>query len=172
MNKQSGFAHIIIVIGLVALLLGALGFIFWQNFIDTDSSDVSEQETKGKLKEVDSSNAKNNDQHLDDEDKIRAALETEGSIVTVTNLEVIGLNAHGSVVIDDNGGMFWARKVDNEWVAYGVGADDYVGAGTAALYGFPTDKACDTSMASNTPQCWYYNDIDDSEYARNTYPKP
>ena len=34
MTKQKGSAHVIIIAGLVLLLLGALGFIFWQNFIN------------------------------------------------------------------------------------------------------------------------------------------
>ncbi|MCX6728211.1 MAG: hypothetical protein NTV39_00360 [Candidatus Saccharibacteria bacterium] len=41
MNKQKsqlGFAHLIIVLILAAGLVGALGFIFWQNFIKKDSS--------------------------------------------------------------------------------------------------------------------------------------
>ena len=33
MNKQKGSAHVAIVIVLIVALLGALGFIFWQNFI-------------------------------------------------------------------------------------------------------------------------------------------
>lgn len=34
MNKQQdGFAHAVLIIGLVVAILGALGFIFWQNFI-------------------------------------------------------------------------------------------------------------------------------------------
>ena len=33
MNKQSGSAHVVVVTILVLALLGALGFIFWQNFL-------------------------------------------------------------------------------------------------------------------------------------------
>lgn len=33
MKKQQGFAHAILIIGMAVALLGALGFIFWQNFI-------------------------------------------------------------------------------------------------------------------------------------------
>lgn len=33
MNKQKGFAYAFLIIGLVVALIGALGFIFWQNFI-------------------------------------------------------------------------------------------------------------------------------------------
>ncbi len=36
MNKQQGSAHVILVVLLVVSLLGALGFIFWQNFIRKD----------------------------------------------------------------------------------------------------------------------------------------
>lgn len=31
--KQNGFAHAVLIIGLMVALVGALGFIFWQNFI-------------------------------------------------------------------------------------------------------------------------------------------
>jgi hypothetical protein len=37
MNTQKGSAHLIIITGLAVLLLGALGFIFWQNFMKTDT---------------------------------------------------------------------------------------------------------------------------------------
>ncbi len=41
MKKQSGSAHVIIVIVLVIALLGSLGFIFWQNFVNkTTNSDT------------------------------------------------------------------------------------------------------------------------------------
>ncbi len=33
MNKQQGFAHQVLIIGLMVTIIGALGFIFWQNFI-------------------------------------------------------------------------------------------------------------------------------------------
>lgn len=33
MKKQQGFAHAVLIIGMVVALVGALGFIFWQNFI-------------------------------------------------------------------------------------------------------------------------------------------
>lgn len=32
-TKQSGFAHAFLIIGLIVALIGALGFVFWQNFI-------------------------------------------------------------------------------------------------------------------------------------------
>jgi len=37
MNKQQGSAHLIIVVILVVALMGALGFIFWQNFVKEDA---------------------------------------------------------------------------------------------------------------------------------------
>lgn len=42
MNHQKGSAHAIIVIGLVILLAGALGFIFWQNFLQKDDAEGEE----------------------------------------------------------------------------------------------------------------------------------
>lgn len=33
MNTQKGFAHAFFIIGLVVALIGALGFVFWQNFV-------------------------------------------------------------------------------------------------------------------------------------------
>ncbi len=56
MKKQQGSAHVIIVVVLVVALLGALGFIFWQNFIakDSESKSNEKQTTKqeDKKKEV------------------------------------------------------------------------------------------------------------------------
>jgi len=37
-QKQSGSAHVIVIVILILALLGTLGFIFWQNFINDDSS--------------------------------------------------------------------------------------------------------------------------------------
>lgn len=36
--SQKGSAHVVIIVILVIALLGALGFVFWQNFIDEDIS--------------------------------------------------------------------------------------------------------------------------------------
>jgi len=35
-QKQKGFAHAVLIIGLIIALIGTLGFIFWQNFIHED----------------------------------------------------------------------------------------------------------------------------------------
>lgn len=39
-QKQSGGAHVIIVVILIIALLGVLGFVFWQNFINKSASDT------------------------------------------------------------------------------------------------------------------------------------
>jgi hypothetical protein len=39
MNSQKGSAHVIIITVLVAALIGALGFVFWQNFINKSPAD-------------------------------------------------------------------------------------------------------------------------------------
>lgn len=46
-KKQSGNAHVLVVIVLIVVILGLLGFIFWQNFIhkSTDTSKVTTQST-------------------------------------------------------------------------------------------------------------------------------
>lgn len=44
MNTQKGSAHVIIIVGLIMLLVGSLGFIFWQNFIK--GSDKTEEKTQ------------------------------------------------------------------------------------------------------------------------------
>lgn len=53
MKKQSGSAHVIIVIILVVALIGALGFIFWQNFVakKADTKTSSEETSKPAAKE-------------------------------------------------------------------------------------------------------------------------
>lgn len=43
--KQQGFAHAVLIIVLVVALLGALGYIFWQNFIKEEPS-TQESNTK------------------------------------------------------------------------------------------------------------------------------
>ncbi len=37
-SEQTGFAHAFLIIGLIVTLVGALGFIFWQNYIEKDST--------------------------------------------------------------------------------------------------------------------------------------
>lgn len=45
-NKyQSGSGHIVIIIALVVVLLGALGFIFWQNFMQSKPNEKSNNTT-------------------------------------------------------------------------------------------------------------------------------
>jgi hypothetical protein len=53
-RKQTGSAHIVIVVILVSVLLGLLGFVFWQNFIapsarNAEQSTVNQQETKSEI---------------------------------------------------------------------------------------------------------------------------
>lgn len=43
-SHSQGFAHAFLVIGLIVALLGALGFIFWQNFIHNETT-VTKTET-------------------------------------------------------------------------------------------------------------------------------
>ncbi len=50
MNKQKGSAHAIIIICLVTALIGALGFIFWQNFVTKNDDKVSVSEDVSKKK--------------------------------------------------------------------------------------------------------------------------
>lgn len=40
-NKQSGSAHVIVIIILVIAILGLLGFVFWQNFIEKKNTVVN-----------------------------------------------------------------------------------------------------------------------------------
>jgi hypothetical protein len=48
MNKQQGSAHVIVVGVLVVALLGALGFIFWQNFLQDDQDEDQAKTTVAK----------------------------------------------------------------------------------------------------------------------------
>lgn len=43
---QSGSAHVVIIIILVTIVLGLLGFVFWQNFIDKKPSDTTTTRTQ------------------------------------------------------------------------------------------------------------------------------
>jgi len=44
-QKQGGSVHVFIVISLIVVLLGALGFVFWQNFVNNGSNEVSSVDT-------------------------------------------------------------------------------------------------------------------------------
>jgi hypothetical protein len=49
-SQQSGFAHAFLIIGLLVALIGALGFVFWQNFIyvEPNRTEVVRAEPKSK----------------------------------------------------------------------------------------------------------------------------
>lgn len=55
-NQQAGSAHAIIVIVLVLVLMGSLGFIFWQNFIQKKTDIVAKQTTPSTSKSTPSTN--------------------------------------------------------------------------------------------------------------------
>lgn len=55
-NQQAGSAHAIIVIVLVLVLMGSLGFIFWQNFIQKKTDIVAKQNTPSTSKSTHSTN--------------------------------------------------------------------------------------------------------------------
>lgn len=57
MNTQKGFAHAFLIIGLMVAIVGALGFIFWQNFIykAPETKTATVKTTKKKATVVDSS---------------------------------------------------------------------------------------------------------------------
>ena len=46
LNNQTGSAHVVIIIILIAAVLGLLGFVFWQNFIKKTSPQTTSQVTK------------------------------------------------------------------------------------------------------------------------------
>jgi hypothetical protein len=54
-KSQAGFAHLIIVIVLAVGLVGALGFIYWQNFINKDNA-TSQQKSKDSADKVSDAN--------------------------------------------------------------------------------------------------------------------
>lgn len=64
-SQQSGFAHAVLIIGLIVALIGALGFIFWQNFIHD-----------GKQSQVKNSVPKANDGNSENK-KVKSRIETD-----------------------------------------------------------------------------------------------
>lgn len=51
MTHQKGSAHVVVILGLVAVIVGLLGFVFWQNFISKPTSDKSTAATSSSAKE-------------------------------------------------------------------------------------------------------------------------
>ncbi len=51
MKKQQGSAHVVIVVVLVTALLGALGFIFWQNFMSQDTESTKQTDQTSSVQE-------------------------------------------------------------------------------------------------------------------------
>lgn len=60
--SQKGSAHAVIIVILVAALLGALGFIFWQNFMNKDTSDTNNTTKVENKQENTNENAEKSDQ--------------------------------------------------------------------------------------------------------------
>ncbi len=62
MKKQHGFAHAVLIIGMAVALLGALGFIFWQNFIyqepATQAEVIKPNTTKNEAEDADTNTNK------------------------------------------------------------------------------------------------------------------
>ncbi|MDK2899368.1 MAG: hypothetical protein PWQ10_555 [Patescibacteria group bacterium] len=79
-NKQSGSVHLIIIVALIIGLLGLLGFVFWQNFIqDKAETTMSKQES--------SDNAKSSSESKEDVSKNEVELtEIAADDLTGTNL--------------------------------------------------------------------------------------
>lgn len=59
MNKQSGSAHVVIIVVLVIAIIGALGFVFWQNFLQPNTEpaeqNTSQQNATGQQLSIDAS---------------------------------------------------------------------------------------------------------------------
>lgn len=51
-SKQTGSAHIVIIVILAVVLLGALGFVFWKNFIQSSDSQVSQETSSEKISQT------------------------------------------------------------------------------------------------------------------------
>jgi|GEM_PF-2374717 hypothetical protein len=64
MKSQNGFAHAFIVIGIIALLVGALGVVFWKNFLENQSSESSASSNNRELG-TSSKDQKNSDNSAD-----------------------------------------------------------------------------------------------------------
>lgn len=63
MKSQKGFAHIIIIVVVAAALVAVLGYVFWKNFIQTDTKNQNvaisqnDAETKEKAQDQDSTDS-------------------------------------------------------------------------------------------------------------------
>lgn len=69
MNKQKGSAHVIAIVVLVIALLGALGFIFWQNFINKPAAKTEvKQSSKSTADTTKSTPVKTNNAKFDSDE--------------------------------------------------------------------------------------------------------
>jgi cytoskeletal protein RodZ len=69
-KKQSGFSHMmIIVVVLAVVLIGALGFIFWQNFIQNKSDNAKKEDTSKVSTKQSETTTTNNTANITDKNK-------------------------------------------------------------------------------------------------------
>lgn len=124
MKKQSGSAHVIIIIILVAALLGSLGFIFWQNFVSKNSNTESKEQQR-----VEQNDKESESIHPD----ISEVNASKKGIASATNDNLKGLSGYmvsplGGAIANSDG--IFSNKTNEELVSI---ISDYFGASNPDL---------------------------------------
>lgn len=136
MKNQKGFAHAFLVIGLVVALAGALGFIFWQNFIHKEP--VAKNDSVVATKKVDSDKKDTSDTPVVKEGTISGSL-TYPSEGIPEDLVVYALN------LDTNKEYYTKEHITDAHYQYGTGYKVSVPEGRYYVYGIvassPQSKA-------------------------------
>lgn len=97
-KSQSGSAHLIIIIILVVALLGALGFVFWQNFVDKAADSATTNTSDTTTTNAATSDKDNNELGLDDQQGIEAIFKNKypkGNLYFENSYTLSGPNAYG-----------------------------------------------------------------------------
>lgn len=152
MKKQSGSAHVIIVVALVVLLIGALGFIFWQNFIQksdkTNDSATNTSKTSETPKK--SSEAANDTTPIAKEGTIVGSL-TYPSEGIPPSVEVHATN------IATNEDFYTKDHLSGSLYKYGVGYKLSVPVGQYYVYAIKAAGAEERAYYDNFAECGFAN---------------
>jgi len=153
MKKQNGSAHVIIIAAMVVLLIGALGFIFWQNFIQkTDKTNSSATNASETTKETPKKSAEaNND---------TTPIAKEGTIVGSLTYPSEGVppsvEVHATNIVT-NEDFYTKDHLSGSQYKYGVGYKLTVPTGQYYVYAIKAAGAEERAYYDNFAECGFAN---------------
>lgn len=152
MKRQSGSAHIILITVLVAALIGALGFIFWQNFVQKSDSAKNNSATTSDTAKKDEKST----EPTTDTDQIAG----KGTIVGSLTYPSEGIPPSVTVYatnIKTNEEFSTGEHLSGSQYKYGVGYKIEVPAGDYYVYAVKAPGSDQRAYYDNFAECGFAN---------------